>query len=101
MAGLVLPIAEYSRSEWVSVTGGYVSCGRAAPSLHGAYLFGDFGSSTIWSVRESALGRRQHAIIAEAPEPISSFGEDEAGEVYVVGYGGGDPSHRRGGAGQA
>lgn len=84
--GLVLPIAEYDRTEGISVTGGYVYHGQAAPSLQGQYIFGDFGSSAMWALTETSPGRWQRRALLQAPQPISSFGEDEIGELYVVGY---------------
>ena len=95
--GLVEPIAEYGRSDGISVTGGYVYRGHALPELQGGYVFGDFGSSTIWILRERAPGVWTRKPLAKATEPISSFGEDEASELYVVGYSGTlfrlDPAH--------
>ena len=84
--GLVLPIAEYGRAEGISVTGGYVYHGQAAPSLQGQYIFGDFGSSALWALTETSPGRWQRRLLLQAPGPISSFGEDEVGELYVVVY---------------
>jgi hypothetical protein len=62
--------------------------GQSLPQLQGGYLFGDFGSSTIWILKESTPGVWSRETLAKATEPISSFGEDEAGELYVVGYSG-------------
>jgi glucose/arabinose dehydrogenase len=84
--GMVMPIAEYGRSEGISVTGGYVYRGAALPALNGAYVFGDFGSGAIWTLREGPEGEWARDLLLESPQPISSFGEDEAGEIYVVGY---------------
>ncbi len=84
--GLRLPITEYGRSEGISVTGGSVYRGRAIPDLVGTYLFGDFGSSKIWGLREVLPGLWGRVHLLTAPEPISSFGEDADGECYVVGY---------------
>jgi glucose/arabinose dehydrogenase len=81
---LVFPIAEYGRSEGYSVTGGFVYRGRAIPALRGRYLYGDFGSGTIWSLRVvkgKATEKRREAIRVES---LSSFGEDAAGELYAT-----------------
>jgi glucose/arabinose dehydrogenase len=86
--GMELPINEYDHSLGNSVTGGYVYRGKKYPALAGTYLFGDFGSSRIWGLAET---NRETWIRTELFRPgfnISSFGEDESGEIYVVDYGG-------------
>lgn len=84
---LILPIAEYGRSEGISVTGGYVYRGRQVTSLRGAYLFGDFGSTRIWALQEEPSGEWKRTELLRTGLAISSFGEDEAGEIYVVHHG--------------
>ncbi|MHB0915961.1 MAG: PQQ-dependent sugar dehydrogenase [Thermoleophilia bacterium] len=84
------PVADYGRSEGISVIGGYVYRGDRIPGLSGAYLFGDYGSGTVWAlVYDSAAG----AVVANVPVAtvprISSFGEGVSGEVYVVSLEGG------------
>lgn len=91
-AELVDPIAEYSHAEGRSVTGGFVYRGPANPSLQGQYLFADFIAGKIWSMTKT--GSNPDTWSAPVLElntslRISSFGEDEAGELYVVDYGGG------------
>jgi glucose/arabinose dehydrogenase len=79
--GLVLPIAEYGRQGGhCSITGGYVYRGTEQPTLDGVYFYGDFCSGAIWGLR---LGN-EPVLLLETDLAISSFGEDEAGEVYVV-----------------
>jgi glucose/arabinose dehydrogenase len=75
------PVVEYSHSEGVSITGGYVYRGRAMPALAGYYLYADFGSGHIWAV--PATGPFAPMQIAQG-NAISSFGEDTAGELYVT-----------------
>ncbi|HYF61350.1 MAG TPA: PQQ-dependent sugar dehydrogenase [Herpetosiphonaceae bacterium] len=84
-AGLVLPVAEYSHDDGCSITGGYVYRGQRYPDLAGAYLYGDYCSGRIWTLRRD--GERWAA--SEALDTsifISSFGEDEAGEIYVASH---------------
>lgn len=83
--GLVLPVAEYGHSLGNSITGGYVYRGNTYPRLQGYYFFADFGSSRLWSLQQ-ANGSWQMEQIAEVGFPVSSFGEDEAGEVYLVDF---------------
>lgn len=81
--GLELPIFEYAHEEGCSVTGGYVYRGSKIPALFGRYLVGDYCSGVIWQVYRDEKGWRSE-VLAKTPFLISSFGEDEAGEVYVV-----------------
>lgn len=87
LMAFVEPVATYGRSEGCSVTGGYVYRGAQFPQLVGQYIYGDFCSGRVWSVQPGASGW-QISIVAETGEQISSFGEDRAGELYLVSYNG-------------
>ena len=82
------PIVEYDHSQGVSVTGGYVYRGAVAPQWHGRYFYGDFGSGRIWSIRATGSGWSTPVEEMDTTLNIASFGEDEAGEIYVVDLGG-------------
>ena len=90
MEGLELPEIEYGHELGESITGGYVYRGQAQPSLYGAYIYGDYVSGTIWAGRfeEQADGEEAVAVtkLTDSGLSVSSFGEDEAGELYVVHY---------------
>lgn len=89
--GLIMPIAEYSHDDdegGCSITGGYVYRGPSVPGLDGIYLFGDYCSGIIWGLARTAEGEWQKVSLWHTAYNISSFGEDEAGEVYVVDHGG-------------
>jgi glucose/arabinose dehydrogenase len=89
-AGLTLPVAEYSHGvDGCSITGGTVYRGAAVPGLAGAYLYGDFCSGRIWALTQAANGAWQSRLLLESGLSISSFGEDEAGELYVADLAGG------------
>ena len=78
--GLVPPLDEYRhRNGRCAVVGGYVYRGRAMSELRGTYLFADLCNGEIFGLRE---GRRR--ILLDSVLTIASFGEDEAGEVYVL-----------------
>ena len=86
---VVMPVAEYSHnSGGCSVTGGYVYRGASLPALQGSYFYGDWCSGTIWATQQDAAGNRQAVVSLESGRSISSFGEDEAGELYLVDYDG-------------
>lgn len=109
--GLVMPILEYPNDanymrvltgmdepevDGCSVTGGYVYRGKAIPDYAGTYFFADYCSGNIWTF-EVKNGKAAH--FANRTEEIalgggdfstyiSSFGEDENGELLVVDYNG-------------
>jgi uncharacterized repeat protein (TIGR03806 family) len=87
---LTLPVIEYEHIGGTgrSVTGGYVYRGSRLERLYGIYLYGDYVVRTIWGLRYEDGKIVDHKVIAQSPVSISSFGEDEEGEVYVVGYNG-------------
>jgi glucose/arabinose dehydrogenase len=80
----VAPIAEYSHAEGCSVTGGYVYRGEANSKLKGVYLYGDYCSGSIWTLSKKDSGEWINKLFMETELRISSFGEDEAGEIYVL-----------------
>jgi glucose/arabinose dehydrogenase len=80
-SGLTLPVAEYTHASGCSVTGGYVYRGATQRDLQGLYVFGDFCSGRIWTLNGSGSGltqRRDTSLL------ITSFGESETGELFVV-----------------
>ena len=83
------PVAEYGREMGCSITGGYVYRGERLPDLRGVYLYADFCSGRIWGLRYDGERVTEQAQLARAEFQIPSFGEDEAGEVYVLGFDGG------------
>lgn len=87
---VVMPIAQYSHSGTggCSVTGGHVYRGEAIPDLVGTYFYGDWCTGTIWAASQNADGSWNARPVLESGLSISSFGEDEAGELYVVDYDG-------------
>jgi glucose/arabinose dehydrogenase len=83
--GGVLPVFEYDRSGGgCSVTGGVVYRGEAIPALTGAYLFADYCAGQIRALRaEGGQTIEDRSFDAEG-SALVSFGEDAAGEVYVL-----------------
>lgn len=86
-AGLVPPVFEYPHDPACAVTGGYVYRGHAYPELDGVYLYGDYCAGWVRGFR-LVNGKPVEAFTPMAPPLINdnvvSFGEDAAGEVYVV-----------------
>jgi glucose/arabinose dehydrogenase len=88
-AGLTLPVFVYDHSLGCSVTGGHVYRGAAFPSLRGVYLFGDYCSGRIWGLRKNGAVWDNTLLLTPAMN-ISTFGEDEAGNVYVANHANGE-----------
>lgn len=85
--GLIDPIWEYHHDIGRSITGGVVYRGEAIPELQGAYLYADYVSNRMWALRYDAKAGRvvENRPIRCEGIGIMSFGEDEKGEVYVMG----------------
>jgi glucose/arabinose dehydrogenase len=87
-AGLaqVDPIFEYKHPTGCSVTGGYVYRGSALPSLQGIYLYADYCTGKISGLLRDAQGNWQYKQLFETGTFISSFGEDDQGELYITSH---------------
>jgi glucose/arabinose dehydrogenase len=81
------PAAEYSHQADCSVTGGFIYRGTQYRNLQGLYFYGDFCSGQIRGLRRSTTTWESQPLLTSALN-ISSFGEDENGELYVVDLGG-------------
>lgn len=85
---VVMPVAYYDHSEGCSITGGYVYRGEAIPELQGAYLYSDYCSGNLWAAYRNTDMEWEFGLVARTGRSVSSFGEDEAGELYLVDYSG-------------
>src|SRR6266511_1723444 len=85
-SGKVLPVAEYDHSLGCSVTGGYVYRGSNFPSLAGYYFYGDFCSGRLFSLINNPQTGWTATQLVDTPYSISTFGEDEQGELYLANY---------------
>ena len=87
-AGLTMPVLEYDHSQGCSVTGGYVYRGATYPGMQGIYFYGDFCSGRIWGLVQPD-GVPQSSLLLDTALAIVSFGESEAGELFVADHTGG------------
>lgn len=85
--GYVAPVAEYSHSLGCSITGGYVYRGSAYVSMQGYYFYSDYCSGRIWGLQRIS-GTWFTTQLLDTAFNVSSFGEDEAGNLYLVDLGG-------------
>ncbi len=89
---LISPIHDYDRSSGASVTGGYVYRGSRRPAERGRYFFADFISGRVWSFLISggaATNLVEHTAALggfDVLGNVSGFGEDAAGELYILNY---------------
>ena len=86
-ANIVEPIWEYHHDIGRSITGGNVYRGKEVPALDGLYLYSDYVSGKTWALKyDEAKGRvTANHELAKAPIAVMSFGEDESGELYLMG----------------
>lgn len=83
---LIDPVAEYSHELGCSITGGYVYRGKRHSELHGAYIFGDFCSGLIWGLFSTEKATFDPKLLVKSGLNISSFAEDNLGELFVIDY---------------
>lgn len=88
LSNMMLPIFQYGRDDGCSVTGGYVYRGTRNPPMFGAYIYGDFCSGKIWGLRYNGKEVIEHILIVDSELKISSFGEDQSGEIYILSFSG-------------
>jgi hypothetical protein len=87
--GLVMPVLEYDHSQGCSIIGGVVYRGRAVPALAGHYLYSDYCEGWLRSFRYvNGRATDQRAWRIPGIGAVLSFGEDGAGEVYILTAGG-------------
>jgi glucose/arabinose dehydrogenase len=84
-AGLTVPVAEYDHSFGCSVTGGFVYRGTDYPRMQGVYLYGDFCSGRIWGLKQAGTVFQNESLL-DSPHSISTFGEDETGNLFLADY---------------
>jgi glucose/arabinose dehydrogenase len=88
-SGLTKPIIEYGRDQGASITGGHVYRGSSVPELQGQYIYADFVTGRIWGLKYNGPGDIENTLLLASNENVSSFGVDEAGELYICSFGGG------------
>src|SRR6185369_8852509 len=84
--GLTLPVLDYGHGDGCSVTGGYVYRGSLLPALRGMYFYGDYCSGWVRSFVLSGgqVAQRLDWVALRPGGQITSFGEDAAGELYII-----------------
>ena len=90
-ARFTAPVLDYDHGQGCSITGGYVYRGAALSGMQGVYFYADYCSGWVRSFRYAdgqATEPLEWASLAPGGS-ITSFGEDAAGELYILTQGGG------------
>lgn len=83
-SGFTMPIFTYrTHVDGCAVSGGYVYHGSSYPGLQGIYIVGDYCSGKIWGLQR-IVDTWQYQELLDTTYNISSYGEDEQGELYFV-----------------
>jgi glucose/arabinose dehydrogenase len=83
--GLDIPVLEYSHSDGCSITGGFVYRGAAIPGLRGRYFYSDYCRGFLRSFRYvNGVATEQRSWNVGDLGNVLSFGQDAAGELYVL-----------------
>lgn len=80
------PLKDHPHTEANSVIGGPVYRGQRLPDLNGSFLYGDYITGTIWSVRQEPDGTCSHSTLVDTVLRIVAFEQDADGRVYVLDY---------------
>ena len=105
--GFTYPVAQYDHDEGnlsrlSAITGGFIYRGTKIPALRGHYILGDIVTGRVFHVPLTALKLGRQAVLSELTlkrrgKPVSlmslvagpdrvdlRFGQDEAGEIYIM-----------------
>ena len=80
------PVFAYRRKYGNSITGGYVYRGNPQSPFYGVYVCGDFTSRMIFGLTQEHGALKAVRRLGTVPQPLVSFGQDDAGNLYAVGY---------------
>ncbi len=86
--GLEMPIWTYGHDQGNSITGGFVYRGEGLSDLVGSYIYADFGSGRIWSLRYDGVNAPTNKQLSDTNLSITSFGLDEENELYFCAFDG-------------
>ncbi len=87
LAPISPPVAAHRHTEAASMTGGYEYRGTRLEKLRGAYIYGDYETGKIWSLRHEGGQVTEHIEIADTPHRIATFGVGNERELYYINYG--------------
>ena len=83
------PLVEHSHTDFRSLTGGYVYQSNRLSELKGAYIYGDYDTGKVWSLKLNGDQVAESRQLADTQIRIVEFAQDSTGEVYLVDFAGG------------
>jgi putative heme-binding domain-containing protein len=86
---IVSPIIEHNHADFRSITGGFVYRGSRLEELAGAYIYGDYDTGRIWSLRYDGGKVTENRQLVDSSLRLVGFSEDSTGELYLVDHMGG------------
>jgi glucose/arabinose dehydrogenase len=84
----IMPVTDYRHESRCSVTGGFVYRGATLPEWDGIYFYGDYCSGEVFGLFQAPDGTWNTQVLFMTGAFITSFGEDEVGELYFSDRGG-------------
>ena len=83
---ILQPIVEHDHAAFRSITGGYVYHGKRLKELVGAYIYGDYDTGRIWMLRFDRDSEKvtENRELVDSSLRLVGFGEDHAGELYLL-----------------
>lgn len=86
---IIPPIVEHNHNDFRSVTGGHVYHGKLLDDLQGAYVYADYDTGRIWSLRYTGGKVSEHRELTDTVLRIVEVGADNDGELLFVDFTGG------------
>src|SRR5262249_40865619 len=85
---ILMPIVEHDHADFRSIIGGCVYHGQRLKELAGAYIYGDYDTGRIWMFRYDRQKKAvtEHRELYDSDLRLCAFGEDSAGELYILDY---------------
>jgi glucose/arabinose dehydrogenase len=83
------PVIEYDASKGCSIIGGYVYRGEDIPELNSTYIYGDYCSGEVNGFRFKTRLVTEQSLLVDSGLRITSFGQDQQGELYALAEDGG------------
>jgi uncharacterized repeat protein (TIGR03806 family) len=83
---ILMPVIEHDHANFRSITGGYLYFGRRLSDLTGAYIYGDYDTGRIWSLRYDRVKKTvsDHRELFKSNLRLVCFGEDNSGELLLL-----------------
>ncbi len=85
---ILKPIIEHPHVDFRSITGGVVVRSNRLPELNGAYIYGDFDTGKVWSLKYSSGKVSEHRELCDTQLRVIAITRDNAGEALILDFAG-------------